>query len=75
VDERPPVTVFFHGTSYPTPEQLKMPSDIGCNDCLAYWTPELTNACASAGIEHGKSTYQMIREYLAAHHERGHRKA
>lgn len=48
-----------------------------CGDCVAYWdaNPYLTAACASVGIEHGKSTYQMIREYLAGYHERGHRKA
>jgi hypothetical protein len=45
-----------------------------CPDCLAYWNrqPSLTAACASVGIEHGKSTPQMIREYLGSYHQRHH---
>lgn len=87
--ERPPVTVHYLGTSYPTPEQqhelitqlsstpIAPPAPVArsvtdCADCLAHWDVNLTAACASVGIEHGKSTYQMIREYLAGYHERGH---
>jgi hypothetical protein len=45
-----------------------------CPDCLTWWSsqPNLTAACASVGIEHGKDTVQMIREYLAGYHQRHH---
>jgi hypothetical protein len=36
-------------------------------------TPGLTEACASVGIEYGKSTGQMMHDYLAGYHDRGHR--
>ena len=54
-------------------------SDItgNCGDCMAHWdaNPHLTAACASVGIEHGKSTAQMLREYFAGFHQRGHQAA
>ena len=43
-----------------------------CDECYAIVSPQLIGACASVGIEHGKPTKQMVREYLAAYHERGH---
>lgn len=47
-----------------------------CADCEqhALAEPMLAGACASVGIEHGKSTAQMVRLYLAGYHERGHAK-
>ena len=48
-----------------------------CEKCNAYllslgWAA--MHAFASVGIERGKSTAQMAREYLQAYHERGHQK-
>lgn len=47
----------------------------GCPDCLQHYyaTPLLAEACASVGIEHGKSSAEMLSQYLAAFHERGHK--
>lgn len=47
----------------------------GCGECAALVNaqPMLIGACASVGIEHGKSTRQMLREYLQGYHDRGHR--
>ena len=51
-----------------------------CGDCLAYIFKDgtqgyilLWEACASVGIERGKSTDQTFAEYVQAYHERGHR--
>jgi hypothetical protein len=46
-----------------------------CGDCMmhVFRTPGLTEACASVGIEYGKSTGQMMHDYLAGYHDRGHR--
>lgn len=48
-----------------------------CGPCMAYYyAPENTHlpeACASVGIEHGKSTDQMLFEFLGAYHFRGHK--
>lgn len=43
-----------------------------CLTCAAHWvsTPHLTGACASVGIEHGKSTMEMLDGYFAAFHQR-----
>lgn len=38
-----------------------------------YATRGLTEACASVGIEYGKSTGRMMFDYLAGYHDRGHR--
>lgn len=48
-----------------------------CPQCMDYAMdqPHLVGACASVGIEKGKSTQQMLAEYLAAYHARGHREA
>lgn len=48
-----------------------------CPECATYLDahPHLVGACASVGIEHGKSTRQMLREYLATFHDRGHEAA
>jgi hypothetical protein len=45
-----------------------------CGDCQMYRfsQPGLVEACASVGIEHGKSAGQMLRDYLTAYHENGH---
>lgn len=46
-----------------------------CDRCFDYMrTPFLVEACASVGIEHGKSTDQMMRETIEAFHASGHRK-
>lgn len=46
-----------------------------CPGCMQHYLdqPMLFGAAASVGIEHGKSTGQMLREYFAAFHARGHR--
>lgn len=45
-----------------------------CGDCFEHrlTTPGLAEACASVGIEHGKSAGAMLRDYLVQYHERGH---
>lgn len=45
-----------------------------CGACMAYAAsrPHLAGAAASVGISYGKSTAQMLREYFASFHERGH---
>ena len=45
-----------------------------CGGCVKYLNsqPHLAGACASVGIERGRSTGQMLREYLEAFHGRGH---
>jgi hypothetical protein len=45
---------------------------LDCPKCMAHFDYGLVGACASVGIEHGKSTRQMLLEYLAAYHTRGH---
>lgn len=46
-----------------------------CGDCMmrVFATQGLTEACTSVGIEYGKSTGQMLHDYLAGYHDRGHR--
>jgi len=45
-----------------------------CGGCLEYrFTPGLTEACYSVGIEHGKDGATLLREVLKAYHGRGHR--
>lgn len=46
-----------------------------CGDCLIFGhsQPFLMEAVASVSIEHGKSAGQLLREYLTAYHDRGHR--
>jgi hypothetical protein len=51
------------------------PFDPGeCPECVGhrFGTPGLGEACASVGIENGRSASVMLREYLTAFHERGH---
>jgi len=43
-----------------------------CPDCAAVMSPSLIGACASVGIEHGMSTFDVVRSYLNGYHERGH---
>lgn len=45
-----------------------------CPDCMTYLGqhPMLIEACASVGIEHGRSTQAMLRSYMLAFHRRGH---
>ena len=45
-----------------------------CPDCLSYAAsqPHLIGACASVGIEHGRSTQEMVVSFLAGYHDRGH---
>ena len=46
---------------------------VECERILREGGHALRGACASVGIERGKSTDQMVREYLAERHEReGH---
>lgn len=52
-------------------------SETTCGKCLEYLMPvqrywTLREACASVGIEHNKSTDQMMFEYIRAFHDRGH---
>jgi hypothetical protein len=45
-----------------------------CPDCWDEMAkPGLVEACASAGIEHGKSTGLMMKEYIDSYHARGHK--
>jgi hypothetical protein len=45
-----------------------------CLECLEYMAqPFLREACASVGIEHGKSTDQMLKETVEHYHLGGHR--
>lgn len=48
-----------------------------CRECFEHYmqTPHLVGACASVGIEHGKSTSQMLTEYFERYHAREHRAA
>ena len=44
-----------------------------CQLCLTRMADPVTvDACASVGLEHGKSTHEMMKEYLAVFHETGH---
>lgn len=46
-----------------------------CPACVdhAARSPHLVGACASVGIEHGKTTRQMLHEYLrGVHHREAH---
>lgn len=46
-----------------------------CLDCELHYrsTPHLLAACASIGIESGKSTERLLLAYLATFHQHGHR--
>ena len=45
-----------------------------CPECFAYMNqPGMVEACASVGIEYGKSIGQMLRETVEAFHAKGHR--
>lgn len=46
-----------------------------CPLCSIYLAeqPHLIAACASVGIEHGKSTDEMLVNYMALYHQKGHR--
>jgi hypothetical protein len=48
-----------------------------CPECLMHIgrQPFLAEACASVGIERGKSTEAMLRDYLVQFHERKHEEA
>lgn len=56
------------------PEGTACAEAAGCADCQALvdTQPMLPGACASVGIEQGKSTRQVLAEYLASYHRRGH---
>ena len=70
----------YHGHD-PAPEcagsgQWPVTRDVmECGGCMEYLhsQPHLAGACASVGIGRGKGTGQVLREYLSAFHERGHR--
>ena len=47
-------------------------SRLDCEQCISYITPAVVGACASVGIERGKPTWQVLNEYLADYHRRGH---
>lgn len=50
---------------------------IKCDKCLAHFfeSPGMVEACASVGIEHGKSSGQMLQEFYEVHHKKeGHGK-
>lgn len=65
----------------PPPPRPTMPAEPrDGDDCPACWeycfdNPGLAGACASVGIERGKSTGEMLHDYLADYHSRGHRPA
>ena len=47
--------------------------DHACDQCTNYVTANwyaLRGACASVGIEHGRSTDAMLVDYVARYHER-----
>lgn len=46
-----------------------------CGKCLQHFdqNPYIVAAFASVGIEHGKSTHQMMQEFYATFHENKHR--
>lgn len=48
-----------------------------CGECAAFTDgdPHLPGAAASVGITYGKSTAQVLLEYLRAYHARGHQEA
>lgn len=41
----------------------------GCPECLAIYGWNLIGACASVGIERGKSTAQVASEFMSAYHQ------
>lgn len=45
-----------------------------CAKCTRHWfaQPQLAHAFASVGIEHGKSSWQMAREYFSWFHANKH---
>lgn len=43
-----------------------------CPRCADLITWDLRGACASVGIEHKKSTDEVLRDYLRIQHERDH---
>lgn len=44
-----------------------------CDKCIDYMQSDgLVHACASVGIEHGKSTGEMLRISVEAFHAKGH---
>lgn len=47
-----------------------------CERCAEHWDANgwsIIGACASVGIEHGKSTWQMAKDYFEGYHRRGHK--
>jgi hypothetical protein len=48
----------------------------GCGECYLHFAeqPHLVGALASVGIEAGKSTWEMARDYMAAWHAYGHQR-
>jgi hypothetical protein len=53
----------------------EVPPPSTCARCLDHYfdTPFLAEACASVGIEHGRTTGDMLTRYLAQYHQRGHK--
>ena len=51
--------------------RLGWPMCVECSEKMM--TPGLLEACASVGIEHGKSTGLMMRDYIDAFHANRHR--
>jgi hypothetical protein len=47
---------------------------LDCPHCMQHYTdsPHLVAACASVGIQRGLSAAQMLVDYLAEYHRRGH---
>lgn len=46
---------------------------LACKECRAEMRrPGLLHACASVGIEHGKTGRRVLLEYLAGFHRAGH---
>lgn len=47
---------------------------INCRDCMEHYyaSPALAGAAASVGIEHGRSSTEMLYTYLGTFHQNGH---
>ena len=44
-----------------------------CDECVKYMMqPGLIEACASVGIEHNKSTSEMLRDVVNSYHDSKH---
>lgn len=56
------------------PQPVSTEEILNCARCQQHHleTPFLEEACASVGIEVGRSAAQLLRAYLKGYHQRGH---